>query len=154
MKKKADIEERAWEILSAEAEKLGVIPVDAELQKTGGECSLLLTIDKEGGVMIDDCEALSRAIDPILDAENFIEEAYTLYVSSPGLGRKLRRPRDFIFAKGKEIELHFYKAIDGDKEMRGILKEADGTSLLVEVDGSEKTIHQKDCSSIALAFDF
>ncbi|MGX8728759.1 MAG: ribosome maturation factor RimP, partial [Lachnospiraceae bacterium] len=105
MSKKDVIEERAWELLSEEAAARNLIPVDAEYVKQGGEYSLLLYIDKEGGVTVEDCEAVSRAIDPRLDEEDFIPDAHTLYVSSPGLGRPIRRPRDYVFAKGKEVEL-------------------------------------------------
>ena len=105
MSKKETREERAWDLLSEITEKLGLIPVDAEFVKEGGEYFLRIFIDRDGGAGVDDCENVSRLLDPELDEENLISDPYTLEVSSPGLNRILKRPRDFIFAKGKEVEL-------------------------------------------------
>ena len=153
-KKKEEIEERTWEILTDLCEKHGFIPVDAEYAKNGGEYSLLLYIDKEGGVTIEDCETVSREADPILDEENLIDEAYTLYVSSPGLGRVLRRPRDFIFAMGKEVEIHTYKARNKEKEFRGILLAEDRDSVRIGENGEEQVFMKDEIAQIRLAFDF
>ncbi|MDO4805091.1 MAG: ribosome maturation factor RimP [Lachnospiraceae bacterium] len=154
MSKKDVIEEKAWTLLQKTAGELGLIPVDAEYVKTGGDYNLLIYADKEGGIGIDECEALSRAIDPLLDEEDFIPDAYTLIVSSPGLGRALKRPRDFAFAMGKEVEVRLYKARDGKKEFRGYLKEADGKKVTIESDGTVHEFEKAEISLIRLAFDF
>lgn len=154
MSKKEVIEEKAWALLLRVTDELGLIPVDAEYVKTAGEYNLLIYADKEGGIGIDECEALSRAIDPLLDEENFIPDAYTLIVSSPGLGRVLKRPRDFAFAMGKEVEVRLYKAMDGEKEFTGILKNADGKTVVIESDDSSYEFQRTEISMIRLAFDF
>jgi ribosome maturation factor RimP len=152
--RKDTIEEKAWELLLKVCSEQGLIPVDAEYAKTGGEYNLLMYIDKEGGVGIDECEACSRALDPLLDEENFISDPYTLIVSSPGLGRPLKRPRDFLFAAGREVEVHTYKPVDGVKEFTGILKSAENGNVTIESDGREYTFGKADISLIRLAFDF
>ena len=78
--RKETIEEKAWELLLKVCSEQGIIPVDAEYAKTGGEYNLLMYIDKEGGVGIDECEACSRALDPLLDEGNFISDPYTLEI--------------------------------------------------------------------------
>ncbi|MDO4479101.1 MAG: ribosome maturation factor RimP [Lachnospiraceae bacterium] len=154
MTKKERIEETTWELIAEPAKGLGLIPVDAEYLKEGSDYVLRITIDKEGGVGINDCEALSRMIDPMLDEKDYIPDIYTMEVTSPGLGRPLRRPRDFIFGEGKEVELHSYKAIDGQKEWRGILRASDKESVDVEIEGELKHFLKSDISKIRLAFDF
>ena len=152
--KKDVIEEKAWALLQRVANELDLIPVDAEYVKTAGEYNLLIYVDKEGGIGIDECEACSRAIDPLLDEEDFIPDAYTLIVSSPGLGRVLKRPRDFEFAMGKEVEVRLYKAVDGEKEFSGILKSADGKTVKIESDDKSYEFQRAEISLIRLAFDF
>ncbi len=154
MSKKDVIEEKAWTLLQQVTDELGLIPVDAEYVKTAGEYNLLIYVDKEGGIGIDECEACSRAIDPLLDREDFIPDAYTLIVSSPGLGRVLKRPRDFEFAMGREVEVRLYKAIDGEKEFAGILKSADGKKIVIESDDNSYEFQRADIALIRLAFDF
>lgn len=154
MSKKDVIEDRAWSLLEEEASSRGLIPVDAEYVKQGGEYSLLLYIDKDGGVTVEDCEAVSRALDPRLDEEDFIPDAYTLYVSSPGLGRPIRRPRDYDFAKGKEVELRLYKAEDGLKEFEGTLADFDSDTVVLDTDGGTRRFKKSEISLLRLAFDF
>jgi ribosome maturation factor RimP len=152
--RKEVIEERAWELLKGLCSEQGLIPVDAEYAKVGGEYNLLIYIDKEDGVGIDDCETLSRAMDPLLDQEDFIPDAYTLIVSSPGLGRQLRRPRDYEFAMGKELEIHTYRAMNGEKEFYGTMTAYDDDTVTVTSDGTETVFNRAEISNIRLAFDF
>ena len=170
MGKKETIEEKTWNMIQPVCEELGLIPVDAEYVKERNEYSLLIYVDKEGGVTIDDCEALSRVLDPMLDEANFINDAYTMIVSSPGLGRQIKRPRDFIFAKGKEVDVRLYKAKDGNKELTGFLKDFDKDSIILAAeaeatdtenaaaegsDGSnEQTIARSEIAQIRLHVDF
>ena len=154
MSRKEEIEVKAWALLQETCADHGLTPVGAEYVKEGGEYYLRCYIDREGGVTIDDCEAVSRQLDPKLDENDFIDEAYTLEVSSPGLGRQLKRPHDFEFAAGKEVEIRTYKAVDGKKEFRGILTGWDSTSVTTQADDGEKTFSRKEISLIRLAFDF
>lgn len=154
MGKKESIEEKTWNMLGPVCEQLGLIPVDAEYVKERDEYSLLIYVDKEGGVTIDDCEALSRILDPMLDEADYISDAYTMIVSSPGLGRVIKRPRDFIFAKGKEIDVRLYKAVDGNKELTGFLKDFDKDSIVLEEESGERTIARSEIAQIRLSVDF
>ena len=154
MSKKDSYEAKAWDLIRPEAEALGMTLVDVEYLKEGGENILRTYIDKEGGVSIDDCETLSRIIDPILDREAFIQEAYTMEVSSPGLGRPLKRVHDFEFAMGKEIEIRTYKAIEKQKEFKGILKDFSETEVTVETEDGTRKIQRAEISVIRLAYDF
>ena len=154
MSKKETIENKTWEIMESLARDIGLIPVDAEYVKENGEYRLIATIDKEGGVGIDDCEALSKALDPLLDEGDFIDDAYTLIVTSPGLGRAIRRPRDFIFAKGREVDVRTYKAVDGVKEWQGVLKAHDKETITLVTQDSEIVFNRKDIAKINLTADF
>lgn len=153
MGKKEIIEDRTYELLEPVAKAHGCIPVDAEYVKNTGEYSLLVYIDKEEGVTIDDCEAVSRALEEKLDLENFISDPYTLVVSSPGLGREIRRPRDFDFAKGREVLVKTYAKVKGDKEFTGILKSFDQGSICLETENEELTLDKKDVAKINLTFE-
>ena len=154
MSKKETIETKTWELAEPLTRELGLIPVDAEYVKDADGYKLVVTIDKEGGVGINDCEAMSRALDPLLDEGDFIPDVYTLIVTSPGLGRPLKRPRDFVFAKGREVDVKTYKAIDGTKEFRGILADSDKETVTIVIDGEERTFDRKEIAKIALAVDF
>lgn len=153
MSRKDVIEEKAWAILKEACEKLSLIPVDAEYVKNGSDWNLLMYADKEGGIGVDECEALSRMADPMLDEQNFISDQYILIVSSPGLGRQIKRPRDFEFARGKEVEVHTYKAIDGLKEFTGILADFDAGTVTILTGGEEKVFERKAVSSMRLTFE-
>ena len=154
MSKKETIETKTWELAEPLARELGLIPVDAEYVKDADGYKLVVTIDKEGGVGINDCEAMSRALDPLLDEGDYIPDVYTLIVTSPGLGRPLKRPRDFIFAKGREVDVKTYRAVDGTKELRGILADSDKETVTIVIDGEERTFTRKEIAKIALAVDF
>ena len=129
----------------------------AAMQKLGKRTAILdaditgPSIPKAFGV--DECEALSRMVDPMLDEQNFISDQYILIVSSPGLGRQIKRPRDFEFARGKEVEVHTYKAIDGLKEFTGILADFDAGTVTILTGGEEKVFERKAVSSMRLTFE-
>lgn len=89
-------------------------------------------IDKEGGIAVDDCEVISRILSDWLDQTDFIEESYILEVSSPGLGRPLKKERDFERSLGEEVEIRLYKALNKQKEFTGILKAYDKETVTIE----------------------
>lgn len=93
---------------------------------------LRVFIDKPGGVMIDDCQELSERLAPLLDREDAIKEGYILEVSSPGLDRPLKKPRDFERAMGKVVDVSLYEPVDGKKLITGVLQGFDGESVTVE----------------------
>ena len=155
--KTAKTAERAEEILAPIAASCGVRVYDVEYVREGGDCFLRCYIDKDGGVTIEDCEAVSRLLSDALDAADFIPEAYTLEVSSPGLGRTLTKDRHFVQSIGEEVEGTLFRpmAEKGPKAFSGILRSftAD-TVTLEEEDGSEIVLERKNIAKIRLAIDF
>ena len=129
--------------------------VDVEYGREVGVWYLRCYIDKEGGITVDDCEVISRLLGEWLDKEDFIEDSYILEVSSPGLGRPLKKEKDFARSIGKDVEIRLYKAIDKQKEFTGTLTsyDADSVTLTME-DGSERTFEKSGIALIRLAFDF
>ena len=129
--------------------------VDVEYVREVGVWYLRCYIDKEGGITVDDCELISRLLGEWLDKEDFIEDSYILEVSSPGLGRPLKKEKDFARSIGKDVEIRLYKAIDKQKESTGTLTsyDADSVTLTME-DGSERTFEKSGIALIRLAFDF
>ena len=136
-------------------EKNGFELVDVEYVKEGGSWYLRAYIDKPGGINVDDCEIVSRELSDILDEKDFIDEAYILEVSSPGLGRPLKKEKDFKRSLGQEVEVRTYRMMDRKKEFTGILKDHDKDTVTIEMeDGSLKTFEKGDIALIRLAFDF
>ena len=129
--------------------------VDVEYVREVGVWYLRCYIDKEGGIIVDDCEVISRLLGEWLDKEDFIEDSYILEVSSPGLGRPLKKEKDFARSIGKDVEIRLYKAIDKQKEFTGTLTsyDADSVTLTME-DSSERTFEKSGIALIRLAFDF
>ena len=124
---------------------------DVEYVKEGSNYYLRVYADKEGGITIDDCVTISRALEAKLDEEDFIEEAYILEVSSPGLGRPLRR--DFEKSLGAEVEVKLYKAWNGEKEFTGILKSYTKDTVLLALDEDEHEFQKNEIALIRLAID-
>ena len=111
--------------------------------------------DKEGGIAVDDCEVISRRLSDWLDKEDFIDDSYILEVSSPGLGRPLKKEKDYKRSIGREVEVRLYKAIDRQKEFTGTLSAYDDkTVTLTMEDGSEAVFEKADIALIRLALDF
>ena len=137
MSRKETYENRTWDLLLPIAEKLGITPVDVEYLKEAGEYYLRVYIDKEGGVTIEDCETVTRELE----------------VSSPGLGRVIRRPRDFEYARGREVELHTYRPVNGKKDFTGILGEKEGKTVILETEEGPLSFDQGDISVIRLTFE-
>ncbi|KAB1437632.1 ribosome maturation factor RimP [Candidatus Galacturonibacter soehngenii] len=155
MSKRDEYEKRTEDLLLPIIEANHYELVDVEYVKEGSNWYLRAYIDKEGGITVDDCEIVSRALGEILDKEDFIDSAYILEVSSPGLGRPLKKERDFERSLGDEVEVRTYKAIDKQKEFVGILKAYDKYSVtLAFEDNTEMNIARADIALIRLAFDF
>ena len=127
---------------------------DVEYVKEAGTWYLRAYIDKEGGIAVDDCEVISRILSDWLDQTDFIEESYILEVSSPGLGRPLKKERDFERSLGEEVEIRLYKALNKQKEFTGILKAYDKENVTIETAEGELVFNRPDIALIRLAFDF
>ena len=116
-----NVAETVRELAEPIAESLGCWLWDVEYVKEGARRVLRITIDSEEGVGIDDCEAMHRAIDPVLDEADPIEEAYYLEVSSPGIERELRTPEHLYACTGWNVEVKLYAPVNGSKKFRGVL---------------------------------
>ena len=155
MSKRESYEQRTEELLIPILTKYEFELVDVEYVKEGGSFYLRAYIDKPGGITVDDCETVSREFSDKLDEADFIEEAYIMEVSSPGLGRPLKKEKDYERSMGKELEIRTYRAVGGQKEFYGILTAYDSNSVTVkEENGEEKTFRKNEIALIRLAFDF
>ena len=128
--------------------------VDVEYVKEGANWYLRVFADKEGGININDCVLISRALEEKLDADDFIEEAYILEVSSPGLGHPLKKEKDYIRSIGKSIDIKLYKAIDKQKEFTGILKEYSSEQVVITIEDEDVTFETRSIASARLSLDF
>ena len=136
-------------------ERAGCELWDVEYVKEGSEYYLRAYIDKPEGVTIQDCENVSRALSDELDREDFIQDSYILEVSSPGLGRPLKKEKDLKRSLGEEVEVRLYKPRDGQKEYTGILKAYDKDTVTIETEDSrEEVFTRSEIALIRLAFDF
>jgi len=151
--KKQDIEKRTEELVKDIIDSGGYELWDVEYVKEGSDYYLRVYADKEGGIMIDDCVTISRALEARLDAEDFIEEAYILEVSSPGLTRKLKKDKDYERSIGKLVLVKLYKAENGAKEFVGRLKEVDTELLKLDIDGAEVVLNRNNISSARLEYE-
>ena len=155
MSKREVYEQKTEEILLPIVEEYGFELVDVEYVKEGGTWYLRAYIDKEGGISIDDCEKVSRRLSDILDEKDYIDDTYIMEVSSPGLGRPLKKEKDFKRSLGKEVDIRTYRMIDKQKEFTGILKDYDKDTVTIELDDETlKTFEKGDIALIRLAFDF
>lgn len=128
--------------------------VDVEYVKEAGNWYLRVYVDKEGGIAVDDCEVVSRALSDKLDVDDFIEDSYILEVSSPGLGRPLKKEKDFIRSIGKEVDIHLYKSIEKQKEFTGILKSYSKDDIVLQIEDTDVTFDRTNVALIRLSFDF
>lgn len=155
MTKRETYEKQTEELLMPLVDTHGFELVDVEYVKEGGSWYLRAYIDKPGGIAVDDCEVISRALSDLLDEHDFIEDSYILEVSSPGLGRPLKKEKDFVRSQGELVEVRTYRAIQHQKEFTGILNAWDkGTVTLLMEDGTEMKFAREDIALIRLAFDF
>lgn len=129
--------------------------VDVEYLKEAGLWYLRAYIDKEGGFTVDDCEKVSRKLGEWLDEKDFIDDSYILEVSSPGLGRPLKKEKDFARSIGKDVEIKLYRAVDKQKDFTGALKAYDKETVTITTEeGSDLAFNKTDIALIRLAFDF
>lgn len=155
MAKKENYELRTEKLLESLIKDNKFELVDVEYVKEAGNWFLRVYIDKEGGITIDDCELISRGLSDLLDEQDFISDSYILEVSSPGLGRQLKKDKDFARSIGEDVEIKLYRALNKQKEIFGILKDFDQDTVVIELeDESEIVIERKDIAIIRLGFDF
>ena len=135
-------------------EEKGCTLWDIEYVREGAERFLRVYIDKEGGVGIDDCEAIARAIDPILDEKDPIPESYNFEVSSAGLERALKRPSDFEQFMGSPVLVKLYKPRNGMKELKGILTGYENGNVTIDQAGTAITLEKQEVALVRLYVEF
>lgn len=155
MSKREDYELRTEQLLEPIVSEQGFEVVDVEYVKEGSNWYLRAYVDKPGGITINDLELVSRALSEKLDEEDFIPDAYILEVSSPGLGRPLKKEKDFARSLGEEIEVRLYRAVNKQKEFVGLLKAYDKEGFTIETeDGDEIVFNHSDVALVRLTIDF
>ena len=155
MSKRETYEQKTEELIAPIIEQNQFELVDVEYVKEGGTWYLRAYIDKPGGITVDDCEVVSRALSDLLDKHDFIEDAYVLEVSSPGLGRPLKKEKDFARSIGEEVDVRTFRAISHQKEFTGILRDYDKEKIVLEMEDQELLeIARADIELIRLSFVF
>ena len=154
MSKRETYETKTEELLNPIVEKYGVEIYDVEYVKEGSDFYLRAYIDKAEGVNIIDCENVSRALSDALDKEDFIPDAYILEVSSPGLGRTLKKDKHLAKSIGEEVEIKLFKAVDKCKEFSGVLESFDAENITITEESGSRTFARADVALIRLALDF
>lgn len=154
MSKAKDYEARTEALILPIVERMEFELVDVEYVKEGSTWYLRAYIDKPGGITVNDCEAVAREMNEILDAEDFISDSYIFEVSSPGLGRVLKKEKDYVRNIGKDVEIHTYRSINRCKDFCGILKAYDANTVTIETDGEEMVFEKSDIALIRQAIDF
>ena len=148
----ANAAERVYSLIEETVKNEGVTLWDVRFLKEGANWYLRVFIDKPEGFSIDDCTAVSHAIDPIIDEADPIDKSYFLEVCSPGIERELTRPWHYEAVLGEKIKLKLYKAVDGKKEFTGLLKTS-GDTLVIETETGEMSF-PKETVSKAYLCDF
>ena len=145
----ANAAEKVYGLIKGTVEAEGVNLWDVRFRKEGASWYLRVFIDKPEGISIDDCTNVSHAIDPIIDEADPIDVSYYLEVCSAGLERELTRQSHFEACVGKRVKIKLYKALDGVKELTGVLKAAADT-VTIETEGGEYELLYKDISKARL----
>ena len=155
MSRREDYESKTEELLEPIVAEAGFELVDVEYVKEAGTWYLRAYIDKPGGITVDDCEAVSRKFSDILDEKDYIEDSYIFEVSSPGLGRPLKKEKDFQRSLGEDVEIRTYRPIEGQKEFEGVLKAFDKNTVTIAYEEDEQQIfNRSEIALIRLALDF
>ena len=154
MSRREEYETRTQALLEPIAREYGVSVYDVEYVKEGADYHLCAYIDKPEGVNIQDCENVSRALSDALDREDFIADAYVLEVSSPGLGRALKKEKHLQAAIGREVEIKLYKPVDKCREFAGVLEGVDNDSITILEGETARTFRRTDVAQVRLAIDF
>ena len=149
------VTEVVWGIAEPLANEFGYILWDVEFTREGSKRILRLTIDSEDGIGVDDCEKMHRAIDPLLDEADPIEEAYYLEVSSPGIERELRTDAHIEYCVGADVEVRLYAPRDGSKVFRGeLLPLSENGEVEIAVGDKKLSFERSAVAKIKIVFEF
>ncbi len=146
--------DKVFAIVEPTVKELGYELYEVEYQKEFDNWVLTLYIDRPGGVSLDDCELVSNAVDPVLDAADPIEQAYYLSVSSLGIDRPLKTDKDFKRNIGKVMDVKLYAPLNGKKEFSGTLTAFDEETYTIELKSGSETIERKKTALIRPHIDF
>lgn len=148
------ITEQVWQFAEPVVQAHGCSLWDVEYVHEGAEWYLRLYIDKTGGVDIDDCEAISRAVDPILDEKDPIPDSYHFEVCSAGLERTLKRPGDFARFMGEKVLVKLYRPKNGAKEFPGVLRGYEDGTVTIAMGDELITFTKSEVANVRLRVDF
>lgn len=155
MSKRETYETQTEAITLPITEELGFELVDVEYVKEGSTWYLRVYIDKPGGITVDDCEVVNRRVGDKLDELDYIEDSYIFEVSSPGLGRPLKKDKDFNRSLGEEVEVRLFRPVERSKEFVGLLKAFDKDTITLELENEEELVLERNAIAlIRLTFDF
>ncbi len=148
------VSEQVATLVTPIAQSMGLTVLEVLYEKKYDGMNLTVVIDKEGGVTIDDCEMLHKAIDGPLDELDPIENSYTLNVSSPGLDRPLKLEWDYKRNLGKKISVKLYKPLDGKKTFQGILSSYDENCFVLDTGSKQISFSKKDTALVLPVIEF
>lgn len=155
---KKNIAGNVWDLIEPPVEELGYRLWNVEYVREGADMYLRITIDSDNGIAIDDCEKVTRAVDPIIDEADPIDGSYYLEVSSPGVERVLTVDDHFERMAGSEVEIKLYRAMNGSKSLRGILVGRDSEAITLkcgtENESEEIRIPTQDAARVTTVFDW
>ncbi|CEH35270.1 ribosome maturation factor RimP [Romboutsia lituseburensis] len=152
---KKSIEATIEEMVAKITDPRGFEIVDVEYVKEAGEYYLRIFLDKEGGISLNDCEAVSRELSEVLDVKDPIKDNYFLEVSSPGLDRPLKKDKDFVRYQGRDVEIKLYKPMNGSKQFEGgLVGLTEENNIKVIIDGNEVEFSKKEVALVRLAIKF
>ena len=134
-------------------DELGLFLWDVRFEKEGANWYLRVYIDCDGGVSVEDCEALHRPLDQLLDEADPIPQSYIFEVCSPGLGRKLERPEHFEVCIGDEVKVRYIRPKNGEKEFIAVLKSYEDGAITVERGGAEEKVELSETAFVKLYDD-
>ena len=152
--KSGSIAARVRELISDTVASKDCTLWDVEYVKEGADWVLRVTIDKQGGLSLTDCEGVHRAIEVLIDEADPIENSYSLEVTSPGLEKDLRIQEHFDSCIGQNVEVRLYKARDGVKKFVGQLLSRDNSSLRIMTGSGEITLDNGEVSKVTTVFEF
>ena len=154
-KKSGSIADVVTALAAPLAEQMGYSLWDVEYVREGADYYLRITIDNEEGITIDDCEAFSRAIDPILDEADPIADSYHLEISSPGVERDIKTPEHIAFCTGETVEARLFAPLNGSRVHRGeLLGMDDQGNVLVAIGEQTLAIPRSAISRMTTVFEF
>lgn len=152
---KKSIETTIEEMVAKITDPRGFEIVDVEYVKEAGEYYLRIFLDKEGGISLNDCEAVSRELSEVLDVKDPIKDNYFLEVSSPGLDRPLKKDKDFVRYQGRDVEIKLYKPMNGSKQFEGeLVGLTEENNIKVIIDENEVEFSKKEVALVRLAIKF